>query len=271
MNRLGPSDAAVFETYVAPRYMALFAEPMLEMFVPGREARVCHLACRTGYPDALVHERLPNAHIYGFDASEHAIEVAKAKARALSGAISDYRVAREFPTPFADGAFSHAFTLHLPVTHEERASVLGEIGRIVAPSGQALVAMPLRGSFFEIADLLRECALKRELPKLAEAIDFAMATRPTEDLFARELSAAGFDTVDVTARKRTLMFATGRELFEDPTTRLMLLPEWRASLTVDHLEAALAYVREAVDKYFRDDELELTVEVGVASGRRAAS
>ncbi|MDB5212511.1 MAG: Biotin synthesis protein BioC [Myxococcaceae bacterium] len=266
---LGPEDAAVFETYVVPRYMSLFAERLVEMIAPGRDARVCHLQCRTGYPDQLLLEKLPAAHVYGCDNSEHAIELARAKAKTLPGFVADYRVIEGQTTPFPAGAFSHAFSMHPLAAPAERRRLLEELARIVAPRGQALVAMPLRGSFAEIADLLRECALKNELTDLTNSVEAAVQLRPTDDLFKRELEAVGFEFVDVDLRTRTLRFDSGRQLFEDPATRLMLLPEFRVNLHMPD-DRPFAYVREAIDKYWSDGPFELTVNVGVVSGRRKA-
>src|SRR5438552_1230792 len=101
-RRLGPADAAVFETHVVPRYLAMFAGRLLEMLVPSRDARVCHLQCRTGFPDRLLLDRLQNAHVFGVDASEPAIELARAKAKTMKNSLFDYRVAPGFPLPFPD-------------------------------------------------------------------------------------------------------------------------------------------------------------------------
>jgi len=264
---LGADDAAIFETAVVPSYLSLFAERLLEMIVPGPDARVCHLFCRTGYPDRALLARLPGAHVFGCDNSEHAIELAKAKAKTITGFVSDYRVIEGFTTPFPSGAFSHAFTLHPLAAPAERRRLLEELARIVAPRGQALVAMPLRGSFVEIADLLRECALKFEMNDLTAAVEAAAQLRPTDELFKRELEDVGFEFVDVDVRTRTLRFESGRQLFEDPVTRLMLLPEFRVNLGMD-VERPFSYVREAIDKYWSEAAFELTVNVGVVSGRR---
>ena len=264
---LGADDAAVFETFVVPHYLSLFAERLVDMIAAGRDARVCHLQCRTGYPDRLLLQKLPNAHVYGCDNSEHAIELARAKAKAIPGFTADYRVIEGQTTPFPDGAFSHGFTLHPLAAPAERRRLLEELARIVAPRGQALVAMPLRGSFIEIADLLRECALKNELTELTNAVEAAVQLRPTDELFQSELESVGFEYVDVDVRTRTLRFDSGRQLFEDPATRLMLLPEFRVNLHMPD-DRPFSYVREAIDKYWSDGTFELTVNVGVVSGRR---
>ena len=77
-RRLGPEDAAIFETFVVPRYLSMFAERLLGMIARGPDARVCHVQCRTGYPDRTLLERLPGAHVFGCDASEPASDLARA-------------------------------------------------------------------------------------------------------------------------------------------------------------------------------------------------
>ncbi len=268
-RRLGPEDAALFDTEVVPRYLSLFAERMLSMIAAGPDARVCHLGCRTGFPDRDLLAKLPGVHVHGADPSEHAIALARRNAAAVPGLVADYRVAETFPLSYPAGAFSHAFTLHPLAAPEERTRMLEELARIVAPRGQALVAMPLRGSFLEIGDLLRECALKHELSELTDAVEAAAQLRPTDEMFANELGAVGFEYVDVDVRPRTLKFLSGRAFFEDPVTRLLLLPEFRVNLGVTD-DMPFSYVRDAIDKYWSDAPFELTVHVGCVSGRRKA-
>lgn len=276
----GHEDTAIFESFVVPRYLSFFGERVLHELTPGKDARVCHLYCRTGYPDRELLDKLPNAHVHGVDPSSHAIELARTKAKALleghetqGGTIAfDYRVRESLPLSYPDGAFSHGLALLVPSAPAKREIIINELGRLVAPRGQALVAMPLRGSFFEIHDLLRECALKFELDALGKAVDGAAQLRPTEDQFKKELEHAGFDRVTCDVRKRTLRFDGGRRFIEDPITRLVLLPELKTELgpaaeptaTLDPFE----YVVDAIDKYWSDATFELTVHVGVVSGRK---
>ncbi len=267
-RRLGPEDAAIFETFVVPRYLSMFGDRMLAMLARGKDARVCHLQCRTGYPDRLLLEPLPNAEIYGTDNSPHAIDLARAKALAVGGGSFHYRVVDGFPLPFPTGAFSHAFTIHPLAAPAERTRLFEELARLLPARGQALVGMPLRGSFAEIADLLRECALKHELADLSNAVEAAVQLRPTEELLARELAEAGFEYVEASAEPRTLKFGSGRDFLEDPVTRLLFLPEFRVNLAMEDIEAPLAYVRDAIDKYWSAGTFELGVIVGVVSGRR---
>jgi SAM-dependent methyltransferase len=269
--RLGPAEAAIFETFVVPRYLSLFGELALEMLAEGDEAQVVHLYCRTGYPDRGIGLKLPGAHILGVDPSAAALELARAKAATMPGLVCDYRVVEELPTSgLPAAAFSHAVTLHPLANPDDRGRVVAEFAKLLAPYGQALIAMPLRGSFQELADLLREYALKFDDPQVADAVERASLVRPTVEMFGAELEETGFDFVDVSLRPTMLRFQSGRDFFEDPIARLLLLPEIRLNLGLEDPERALAYVRDAIDKYWSDGAFELTVNVGCATGRKAA-
>jgi ubiquinone/menaquinone biosynthesis C-methylase UbiE len=267
-ERLGPADAAIFETFVVPRYMAFFGDLLLEMIAEGKDAQVVHVDCRTGYPDRGVLMRLPDAHIYGVDPSPSALELARAKAATMPGAVTSYTQSESFPCPLPAAAFSHALTLHPAPAPEDRGLVIAELARLLAPAGQALVAMPLRGSFPEIADLLREYALKQEADDVTKAVDASIPLRPTVEVLGAELEEAGFQFVDVEMRTRALSFQSARDFFEDPVVRLVIMPELKTTLGLAATDRALAYVREAIDKYWSEGAFELTVNVGCASGRK---
>jgi SAM-dependent methyltransferase len=265
--RLSAAEAAIFETFVVPRYLSWFGELALNMLAIGQDAQVAHLYCRTGYPDHAITERLNGSHIYGCDASLPAIELARAKAATSPEMVTDYRVADSVPVPLPASAFSHALALHPPTTPDPRAALLAELARLVAPHGQAIVAMPLRGSFQELADLLREYVTKHETEAL-ESIEEAFESRPTVEMIGAELQDAGFDYVEVDVRTHELQFTSGRDFFEDPVTRLALLPELRDGLALEDFDRAASYVRDAIDKYWSEDTFALSVQVGCATGRR---
>ncbi|HEY2511238.1 MAG TPA: class I SAM-dependent methyltransferase [Polyangiaceae bacterium] len=269
MKRLGPAEAAIFETFVVPRYLSSFGELALEMLADGNDAQVIHLDCRTGYPDRGLALRLPGSYIYGCDPSPHAIELARAKAATMPDMISEYRVVDGLPVPYASQGFSHALTLHPLAAPEARTQTIAEFARVLAPRGQALLAMPLRGSFQEIADLLREFALKTESPEMGRRVESAVQVRPTVEMLGAELEDAGFGFVDVEQRTMVLSYRGGRDFFEDPVTRLLILPELRVNLGSGDLTAAFNYVENAIDRYWSDSSFELTVQVGCASGRRS--
>ncbi len=271
---LAPPDAAVFETFVVPRYLRWFGDLACEMLIaPERrgDAIVAHLGCRTGFPDRLLVETLGPMRLVGTDPSLAALELARAKAAAIAELSSDYRPFDKFPSPLPEGAFTHALALHPMGRASARLHFAMEAQRVLLPGGEFVFALPLRGSFVEIADLLREYAVKYDAMVVADAVEAATALRPSPESLGEELEALGFVDVDVDFRTVGVPFQGGRDLFEDPTTRLLLIPEWQSNLNLDadRLSAAFAYVREAVDRYWAEGGFELSVHVGCARAFKA--
>jgi SAM-dependent methyltransferase len=266
-EKLSPADAAIHETFVVPRYLSFYGELALELFLAGESVRVAHVACRTGYPDLKIYERVSQVELVGFDASIPALELARNKA-ALRGAQNvEYRVLEDGLSEFEPGQFTHALVLHPIVDAERRVALFRDMHRLLCPGGQALIALPLRGSFQEILDLMREYAVKFDEGEFSKALEYALATRPTIESLSEELEGVGFEDVDVEIRQTFLAFDSGRAFVEDPVSRLQIVPELSTWLNGAELGKPLEYVRDAIDKYWSEGKLELSLNVGCASAR----
>lgn len=270
---LSPADAVLFENAVVPRYLSFFASLVVDMMLAHESASVAHLGCRNGFPDPIVADKLPGARLIGIDPSAPALELARTKAALFSGMHASYVVAESLPeisTILPEASLTHAFTLHPICRQSERSQLMAELRRLLIPGGQALIALPLRGSFPEIADIARECALKQDLSDLGAAVDVAVAARPTIETIAEELEGVGLDEVDVDVQLIAVSFESGREFLEDPISRLMVFPETAAMLDVEPhlLDTMFKYLHHAVSKYWSEGVFELTVNVGCASARR---
>lgn len=267
---LSAADAATFEDSVVPRYLSYFGGLCAEMILPSPSARMAHLGCRTGYPDPLVAEKAPHSIIVGVDSSEPALDVARAKATLTSDVQLTYLLQRTMPTELMNGSFSHAYSVHPPCDAAGRSALLDEMRRLLITGGQALLALPLRGSFPEINDMVREYAVRQDAGDLAKAIEAAVAGRPTIETISEEFESVGLSDVDVDMQLIAVSFDTGQEFLDDPIARLMVFPELCVLLPLDAevLDPCLSYVREAISKYWSDGVFELTVNVGCASGRK---
>ena len=234
-------------------------------------ARVAHLYARTGVFDDAVLRALPGARLFGTDPSPDT--VASAASGAPPDSARNYSVVASLPSPFDDGWFSHGVTIHPAGNIGDRARLLAEYRRILAPGGQIVLAVPLRGSFTELGDLLREYALKHDAPDVEAAVTGAASLRPGTEGLALELSRAGFEQVSVTTKTTSLAFSSGRALFEDSAMRLLVFPELEQNLGIS-LTKPLIYAQSAIDKYWSGstpaDAFELTIVAGCAAGYRRA-
>ena len=183
--------------------------------------------------------------------------------------VSDYRVCEDAADDASGGGVLARASRSIPSpTSRSAEGALAEFARLLAPHGQALVAMPLRGSFGSSATCCastRSSSTTTNVARRRRARD--RTSRPTVEMLGAELEEAGFDYVDVSLRPTTFAFSSGRDFFEDPVARLLVLPEVRLNLGLDDPDKALAYVRDAIDKYWSDGAFELTVNVGCATGR----
>ncbi|HKY39796.1 MAG TPA: class I SAM-dependent methyltransferase [Polyangiaceae bacterium] len=267
-DKLSPADAAILETFVVPRYLSLFGELAQQMLLVGESARIIHLGCRTGYPDLKIYEHGDGPEMVGVDSSLPALELARNKAHVMGGVHIEYRPASDGALDDEEGLFTHALTLHPAVGSDQRLSLLSEMERLLCSGGQAVIALPLRGSFQEIADLFREYALKHDDSEFSKAVEAALMARPSIESLSEELEQAGLSDVDVEIRQTSLTFDSGRAFVEDPVSRLLILPEVKAWIGVEDVLRPLAYVRDAIDKYWSEGKLELSLNVGCASARK---
>jgi len=265
---LSSADAAILETFVVPRYLSLYANLLLEMLLTGEAARVAHLGCRTGYPDLEFFERIPSMRLTGVDSSSPALELARNKAHARGELDIEYVIADGYPTGLEAEQYSHALAVHPILDQPARGALLEELARVLYSGGQALIAMPMRGSFQEVTDIFKEYALKEDASEFGKALEAALPNRPTLEILSEELEAAGLSDIDVKLQHKQLEFESGRALLEDPAMRLLILPEIRTWLHLDQLDGALDYLARAVDKYWSEDKLSLSLNVGCASARK---
>ncbi len=263
------AEAAIYESLVVSRYIQVFGDAAVPLLLPFNPAAVAHIACRTGYPAAAIGRQLPGCSVTGVDASPAALELARTKASLIRGVAANYLHAEELPTPLQQGAFTHAFSLHPLGVRGDYAHVFAEHHRILLSGGQMVTALPLRGSFPEIYDMLREYALRHDQPHFGEAVDAASSHRPTPETLAGLIEAAGFLEVDVTVELVAITFDNGRDFLEDPIARLVVGPDVRCSIPVDGgVESAWDYARHAIAKYWSEIPFELTVNVGCVSARK---
>jgi SAM-dependent methyltransferase len=268
-RKFSPAEVAILETFVVPRYLAKFGEAVLSMMLLGDTAKIAHFGCRTGYPDRELLQKSDGSSIVGVDASLAAVELARNKAATLGDVALSYRVESSYPTELEADSFSHAMSLHPVGGERERVELFREMARVLYSGGQALVSLPLRGSFQEIGDLFREYALKFDHGDFGKATEIATLSRPTLESLSDELEAAGLEDVDVDIRQVSLPFESGRAFTEDPVTRLFIMPDFQAYMGIDRFEEPLRYLNDAIGKYWANRQFEVGLVVGTASARKS--
>ncbi len=265
---LTASEAAMFESLVVTRYMQSFGEPAVPMLLPFSPAAVVQIACRTGYPAASIVRHLPGCSVTGVDSSPAALELARTTSL-IHGVSANYVHTETLPAPIEGGMFTHAFSLHPLGDKGDYSAIFAEHYRLLAGGGQMVMALPLRGSFPEVYDMLREYALRHDQPHFGEAVDAAAGSRPNPETLAEQIEGAGFIDVDVGVELVGITFESGRDFLEDPIARLVVGPDVRSSIPVEAgVDNAWQYATEAIAKYWSEISFELTVNIGSVSARK---
>lgn len=266
---LGPAydrlDADALIQLVGPRYLAHFAEVVAPRIAPSPSPSVLVVGTLASSLVPSVRAVMPKAHVRVVEPSAALAECVRVGQPGL-----EVHTLGALPVPLRDRSCSHAVLLHPLSSPRDRRALLSELLRLLVPGGQLLVCTPLRGSFPELFDLLREYAIKHDATQVADAVELASQARPTPETFGADLEDLGFCDVEVDLQLWSVPFESGRDFEAHPLFRLVLAPDLARQLLLppEALSEALLYVREAMAKYWAELPLDLSVNVGCVVGRK---
>lgn len=273
MGVLGPNygeqEIELLSSEVLPQFLSFFHAIALDRLVLAPQAAVLTAGPLATLVAEGVSSRLPSTVIKGYEPSEAAVAAALDRTASI-GLDIDVEVLGKLPIHIPDTTFTHALLVHPLASPADRQKLLSEMYRVLVPAGQLLFAAPLRGSYPEIADMLREFSLKHDKPKLGEAVEIGGQSRPTPETLVEDLERLGFTDVSVDVELLSVPFETGRDFAQSHLFRLLITPEIVALLDQpqETVSAALEYAGTAVTKYWSDGQFDLTVNLACASARR---
>jgi hypothetical protein len=265
----GDADVEALANEVVPTYLSFFNALALERLILAPQAVVMTCGPLASSIVDGVADRLPSAIIQAYEPSEAAIRAAMERTSSLPVSV-DFEVLRKLPIKKTDNTFTHALFVHPLAGAALSLQLMRESFRLLVPAGQLLYALPLRGSYPEIADMLREYSLKHDSPKFGEAVEIASQSRPTPETLTEELERLGFVDVAVDVELMSVPFDTGRDFASHPLFELIVAPGLRSLLgeATDVVASALEYAKTAVSKYWSEGQFDLTVNIGCATARK---
>jgi ubiquinone/menaquinone biosynthesis C-methylase UbiE len=119
-------------------------EQAIELIQIPPDARVLDVGCGSGWASRLMAQKASKGRVVGIDISDEMVNVARDSSTSFSNI--EYRVASAQKLPFANGEFSHAFSMESLYYYEDMLSALKEIARVLEPGG----------SFVSVVDLYQE-------------------------------------------------------------------------------------------------------------------
>lgn len=105
------------------------------------DARVLDVGCGSGWASRLMAAKARNGRVVGIDISDEMVTLSADTSREFSNV--GFRVASAEALPFADGEFTHAFSMESLYYYADMPTALKEIRRVLAPSGMFVTVVDL--------------------------------------------------------------------------------------------------------------------------------
>lgn len=260
--------AAVMDTVVAPQYGARFAQGLLDSLPEGERLQVLDVGCGTGQISFRLLERLgSSSRVIAVDHDAGLIALARQRGFGDIGSRLFFKTESAESLSFGDGVFD-AVVMHLLYRDlEDRTASLGEMHRVLAPGGRLLLTTPLRGTFAEVFDMVRERAVAEGDGELADALEEVVARDPSAAELEASVREAGFAEVELEHSSFRLSFPNAEALFSDRMLETIAFPEWREAFGDD----GLADVQRRLRTYFDQGALSLTVRAGRVTAHRSSA
>lgn len=242
--QLEKDSADAYERYLATAFVP-WAEDLIRFAAVKEGERVLDVACGTGIVARHVASRVGDAGtIVGLDVNEDMLRVARAASAGLRPPIV-WRQGDAHVLPFQAGDFDVVFCEQAVAFFSEPVAALGEMRRVLAPGGRAVVSA-CRPIGYSPAYVAMAGALERHAGADAGMMMRSPFARWTVREFRQLFTDAGFGTVRVTIEVGALRYPSiaeflRREAASSPLAQpIGALPDRARDELVDELAAALA-------------------------------
>ena len=121
-------------------------EQAIELMDLRADSRVLDLGCGNGWASRTIAAKTPRGRVQGIDVSDQMVSQARAESAGFTNV--EFQVASAEDLPFANGAFSHAFSMESIYYYGDMKRALAEVRRVLEPNGL----------FVAVVDLYRENA-----------------------------------------------------------------------------------------------------------------
>jgi len=119
-------------------------EQAIELMGLGAASQVVDIGCGSGWAARLMAEKAHDGRVVGIDVSDEMIRIAREGSALVSNASNaEFQVASAERLPFADGEFTHAFSMESLYYYADMSAALKEIRRVLRPGGQFVSVMDL--------------------------------------------------------------------------------------------------------------------------------
>src|SRR5215470_1658112 len=257
-------DAAErYERWAVPFVVGPWVPTLLDLAEIREGERVLDIACGTGVVSRLAARRVaPDGTVTGLDLNESMLAVAR-RLPLPPGLTIDWRQGSALALPFVDGAFDVAFCQQGLQFFPDRLKALGEMRRVLTPTGRVALSVWTGPSPYFVAQ--REGLARYVSAEAATSTAAAFSLGDAAELRAL-LEKAGFRHIAIHHARMTLRLPPPEEFL---LRHLSAVPVGEiVAAAGDEARAALvSHMKEATRAYVDGYGLAIPQEVNVATGR----
>lgn len=247
------------DAVVAPQYGARFAQGLLDALPQGDRLQVLDIGCGTGQISFRMLERLGNSsRVIAVDHDAGLIALARQRGFGDIGRRLFFKTEDAEALSFGEGVFDAVVAHLLYRDLADREAAVREMHRVLVPGARLLLTTPLRGTFAEVFEMLRERAVANGDQMLAKQVDQLIGRDPSTTELEKVVRDAGFTQVELQQTSFRLSYANVEALFSDRLLETIAFPEWREMVGAE----ALLDVERRLRVYFEQGALSLTVQAG---------
>ena len=196
-----------YQRYFVPAIGRPLADALVDLAGVRAGQRVLDVACGTGVVASVAAERVgAEGLVAGVDLNPGMLAVARSTP--AGGAPITWHEAPADALPFPDGSFDIVLCQLGLQFFPDRVGALREMGRVLAPSGRALVLVP--GPAPEIFAILEDALAAHYTPDVAAFVQVVFSLNEPDEL-RRLMADAGFRRPDARAHSSTLQLPPPEE------------------------------------------------------------
>lgn len=115
-------------------------QAIAKMCLPS-DARVLDVGCGSGWASRLIAQKAERGRVVGIDIADEMIKLSQESSRDFPNA--EFQIASAEKLPFANGEFTHAFSMESLYYYGDMSRALREIHRVLAPGGLFVTVVDL--------------------------------------------------------------------------------------------------------------------------------
>lgn len=269
-NKSDKELAFLHDLYVASDWGERFAELIDEHVKLPEKGSALYVASGTGgHALALAARAGRDVTLVCVDESEERLELARAKAPAVKGAVVEFRHAQLEALEFEDESFNLVVGDASLVTPERLPEMLSEMVRVAAPGATISLNVATASSFGEFFSVFWEALANEGYEDQATGVGSLINELPTVSEVEALARGEALEGVESWTSIEEFDFPSGGEFLSAPLVKDFLLDRWLDLMPdVSARAGVLREVERIIDEDRHEGEFSLSVKATIVVGRK---